>query len=389
MKWLKNLLKKRFLYKPLINIYIDKSAILHNIERFLSISPKNSIIPVLKSNAYGHGLIEVAKIITDYRKNKPNTIPRLAIDSYFEAIALRSSGIKTPLLIVGYTRPEDIIRSKLDNIDYTITSLEQLKKLISLPRHYKRKKINLQIKLDTGMHRQGITESQIGEVINILKNNPWINLVGIFSHLCDADNTDKSFTNKQVEIWHKCLNIFKKHFPNIKYWHISATDGHALDKKIESNISRVGIGLYGLSANANIHNSLNLRPTLEMKTIITGIKNIKAGEGLGYSQTFIAKNDMRIATIPVGYFEGLDTRLSNKGVVLVKKIECPIIGRVSMNITIIDVSNIKDIELEQEVVVISSKYEHDNSINNIAKMIGSISYEVAVKIPQHLRRVIF
>ncbi len=147
MKWLKSLLKRKYDYTPLITISIDKNSILHNIKQFLSISPNGHIIPVLKSNAYGHGLREIAHIIEEFNNTHNSSLPFIAIDSYFEALALRSASIKTPILIIGYTRSEDILKSRLKNINYTITSLDQLKDLSSLLPHYKRKDINIQIKI--------------------------------------------------------------------------------------------------------------------------------------------------------------------------------------------------------------------------------------------------
>ena len=132
---------------------------------------------------------------------------------------------------------------------------------------------------------------------------------------------------------------------------------------------------------------VNLKPVLEMKTIITGIKKIRKGDAVGYNNTFVAKEDMTIATIPVGYNEGVDRRLSNKGYMKVSGILCPIIGRVSMNITIIDVSKINGVKIADEVIVLSSNKQDKNSIENITKDCETISYEIAVHIPPHLKRV--
>jgi len=144
----------------------------------------------------------------------------------------------------------------------------------------------------------------------------------------------------------------------------------------------LGVGLYGVDPN----NLVELEPTLEVKALISSIKKIKKGEAVGYETSFVAERDMKIATVPMGYFEGEDLRLSNKGFMKVKGIFCPIIGRVSMNITSIDVSELPDVKVGDDVIVISKDKNDKNSIENINKICGTIPREVWVKIPAHLRR---
>ena len=176
----------------------------------------------------------------------------------------------------------------------------------------------------------------------------------------------------------------------MKYVHLSATYGHPFTNEIEANVSRLGIGLYGLSDSEIFSRKLDLKPVMEMKTIVTGIKKLKKGETVGYGNTFTAAKDMAVATIPVGYFEGLDRRLSNSGTISIgpHRIPCPVIGRVSMNITTIDVSSVNDIHVGSEAIVVSNMMSDDNSLYGIAKKCGTITYEIAVKIPSQLRRVV-
>lgn len=346
----------------------------------MAIAPQGHIAPVLKSNAYGHGLIEVAQILENYRSKHPNLteeIPFFCIDSYFEAISLKSKGIETPLLIIGFTRPEDIIFSKLKNISFVITSLEQLQ-AINFCRH----PIYIHLKIDTGMNRQGLKQDQINQAIKIIKENRNLKLEGLISHFADADNTDQNFTDRQISIWNKVVENLQKYF-SIKYIHISNTSGHKYTQTINANLSRLGIGLYGFDKNVE-----SVKPVLSMKTIITSVKNIDKGESVGYNGTFTASRDMKIATIPVGYYEALDRSLSNKGFVKIGDHFCPIIGRISMNISTIDVSEIMDIKIGDEVLVISNNLADKNSITNISKLTQTIEYENLVHIPQHLKRVI-
>ena len=204
--------RKRFPYEPLIRLEISKHAIVNNLNEFSKLAPNGHIAPVLKSNAYGHGLFEIAKILERYRhtiKKARNTdgtgtIPFFVIDSYFEAVALRSQGIKTPLLIVGYCRPDIILNSRLNNVAFTIGSIESLQELEDTERP-----IPIHLKIDTGMHRQGILVEEIQKTIELLAENPYIIIQGICTHLSDADNDDPSFTEGQINMWNRCVNNFK------------------------------------------------------------------------------------------------------------------------------------------------------------------------------------
>ncbi len=369
--WLKKAAKKliREETNPLITVSISKDALLHNLAQFQNLRPENKVAPVLKSNAYGHGLIEVAHALED-------KADFFVIDSYFEALALRNEGIRTPLLIIGYVRPETIAASKLKDISYAVSSLEALYALKS--------PCVIHLKMDTGMHRQGIIPEDLTATFQYIKNNKKINFEGICSHLADADNPDRTYTDKQILLWNSIVERAKKEFSSLEYIHLSNSYGHTYANKIQANTSRLGIGLYGL---ADI-NGLDLKPALEMKTILTNVKRIKKGDPVGYNGTFTAPQDMTIATIPVGYCEGLDRRLSNKGFVKVKGKETPIIGKISMNIATIDVSALKDAKIGDEVQVISPIKSDKNSIYSMTQLGDAITYELVVKIPREIKRML-
>jgi alanine racemase len=347
---------------PLITVTIRSNRVLDNLKLFQEDAGK-PVAPVLKSNAYGHGLIEIARILE-------GSVPFFVVDSQFEASALRARGIDTPILVIGYTPVETIVGNRVGNIEYAVTSLSSLKKLaISV-----KKNTRVHLKIDTGMHRQGILPEEISEAKNIIKSN-----TNISSHLASVDRGD------QLNEWKKVNDSFSdSEFPNLKWRHVSATDGHGLelDGKIPgTTMTRLGLGLY-LG-----HNAKN--PVLSMTTVVSGVKRIQKGDRVGYDGTFIAPKDMTIATIPVGYFEGVDRRLSDVGVVEILNQEAPIIGRVSMNISTVDVSDIQgEIDIGTKVTVISDTPQSKNSIENIAKICKTIPYEILVHIPAHLKRIV-
>ncbi|NDE68211.1 alanine racemase [bacterium] len=415
--------RERHPYEPLITVEISRSAILHNLAEFSRLihpdpargeqaSEKKAIVPVLKSNAYGHGLIPVASIL-----EKASGIPFFIIDTYFEALALRRDGIETPLLIIGYTPPQTIVENRLRSVSFVVTSIDALRELVDLKKatgksRRAKSQPKIHLKIDTGMHRQGILPEEIDEMLALTKHCTGIIFEGICSHFASADGASVehvAFTETQIALWNSIVTKVRGAVPTLTWWHVSNTAGKSYEHSIMSNASRLGIGLYGIHQDAElsaaIDKQVDIRPALTMKTIVSGVKNIKKGDHVGYSGTFVAPHDMTIATIPAGYFEGIDRGLSSKGFVEVTNdtrstlsstsspVLCPIIGRVSMNITTFDVTALAketgtNIRRGDTVIVISDDTSRSNSIEQIARLVGTIPYVIAIHIPGHLRRVI-
>ncbi|MFH1838390.1 MAG: alanine racemase [Candidatus Kuenenbacteria bacterium] len=263
---------------------------------------------------------------------------------------------------------------------FIVGSLEQLKILIKL----KTRQI-IHLKFDTGMHRQGILYHQLDEVIHILNKKTTIQINGIMSHLADADNPNSKLTELQIERWNKLAKQFQKNFSNIRYYHLANSAGFAYAKDIIANIGRTGIALYGI----NQENLLSkFQPVLRMNSIISEIRTIAPNESVGYNGTFVAQHKMKIATVPAGYFEGVDRRLSNKGFFLIKNKLAPLCGRVSMNISSCDITDIVNAVIGSPINIISNYSEDQNSVKNIAKLCDTISYEILAHLPSHLRRII-
>lgn len=377
-RYLKSLWKSRHSYDPLIGVHLNSSHLINNLNEFRKLAPGGRIAPVLKSNAYGHGIIEIAQLL-----EKANNIPFYVVDSYFEALALRNAGIRREILIIGYTTGEMMNENRLKNTVFTASSIDTLELIANSP-----SKVRIHMKIDTGMRRQGLHSHEIDRALQIISESDSIALEGICSHLSDSDNDDPSFTEEQIKSWNESVQKILDAHPGLMNIHLSATDGHRYSNLIRATVSRLGIGLYGLAHGYRYSPRIELKPVLNMATIISGVRNVKEGETVGYGNTFKAARDMKVATIPVGYFEGLDRRLSNKGCVQVgmEKIVCPIIGRVSMNITCIDVSHVSGAAIGTPVIVISDNSSDKNSILSMAEMCETIPYEIAVHIPAHLKR---
>jgi alanine racemase len=363
-------------HRPLVEVGISRSNLLHNLNAYKAKYPHLRFAPVLKSNAYGHGLTVIAELLDK------QDIEFFMVDSYYEARTLRRAGIRSRILILGYVRPEEIASSTLPNIDYGIIDLEQLRTLSQKAT----KPIRIHLKIDTGMHRQGILPRDHEEATELIKSQPNLQLVGICSHFADADNKDPSITLAQVTFWNAIAKEFLLQFPSIEYRHIAATKGVAFSEAAHTNVGRLGIGLYGFDTSPT--GSTTLKPVLEMRSLITSLRDIPAGDFVGYNATFTAEKPTRIATVPVGYFEGVDRRLSNVGSMQVQGETADIAGRVSMNMSSIDVTSIPDVQRDDEVVVISRERSDGNSVESMAQLAETTPYVILVHIPQHLKRVV-
>lgn len=365
----------RFRYEPLVGIFIHRARILHNFAQFQEANPEVALAPVLKANAYGHGLVEVARILEGQR------IPFLCVDSYFEALILRNEGVRTPLLIIGYTPLENIVHSKLRNVAFGMTSLEELWRL---SRGFTGKRVTIHLKIDTGMHRQGVLPSEALEALDAIGHNPRIALEGAYSHLADADTEHSALTKTQIEGWNAAARMIREREAGVRYFHLGNTAGSYHSPKIDANVIRLGIGLYGM--NTSLNRKLDLKPALEMRTRLTSVRAVRPGESVGYNATYTAKETITAGTIPVGYAEGIDRRLSNKGAATIQGVSCPFVGRVNMNVTSLDISRVPNPKIDDEVLVVSADRDAPNSIERMAHLCDTIPYELLIRFPAQIRR---
>jgi alanine racemase len=356
-----------------VEVRIFRDALVHNLKAF-SEAERLPVAPVLKSNAYGHGLIETGTIVESER------VPFACVNSLSEASLLRAAGVQTPLLVISYTSLERLQSNALPNITFGVISMNELRRVAAAGIS-----ATVQLEIDTGMHRHGILPDEIEEAVQILKSNSSLVLQGVYSHLADADTKDSPLTRVQIDTWNAAVRTFRAAVPDLAYFHLSATTGVTYAGEIEANIARFGVGFYGFNVSST---TLFLKPALEMRTRIASIRTVRRGETVGYNGIYIAPSDRVVATVPVGYNEGIDRRLSGLGSMLVKGRVCPILGRVSMNITSLDVTDVEGVQLDDEVIAISANHEDPNSIENIAKFCDAIPYEVLVHIPSELPRVV-
>jgi alanine racemase len=382
---------------PLSYIEISKENLIHNIKQFKGVlNRKIKIAGVVKANAYGHGDVEVASIINPY-------VDYFQVDSIEECERIKKVA-KKPIFIFGYLNEDGIRRAiKLNAIISAFDLIHLLK--INHVAKISRIKVKVHIAIDSYLGREGVMPSQIENLIKEIKNLNNIILDGVYSHFANIEDT-MNFThaNRQIETYHKCLDIFKENgFKNIKT-HISATSGilvYEKDKNLH-NIVRLGIGLYGLWPGEHLEylnkKKVMLKPILRWVTHVAQVKIIPPNHPIGYGLTYITKKPTTIAVVPQGYADGLSRLMSNSGEVLIKGKKAKIIGRIAMNMMVVNVSNIKDIIPEDEVVILgkqdysisqgSRRGKNEITSEQIAKEMNSINYEVTTHISPLLPRII-
>lgn len=346
---------------------VNLEKLKHNFNYLKScLTPKTKIIGVVKAFAYGHGDIEIAKKLDSLG------VYALWVTDFEEGVILRKSGIKTKIIVAnpGIKSYNEIIANKLDVVIYNT----RLLKLYST----KKNKINIHIKFNTGMNRYGFSKNDLDFIIDILKSSSHLKLLSICSHLACADKKEKNdFTLNQLNMFNTISSIFEKKLERIVLKHILNSHGLLNFPNYQLDIVRLGIGLYGCMENTNLIQIGSL------KSVITQTRNIKEGDSIGYGKSFIAEKKMTISMVPVGYADGLNRKLSNGvGKVIINQKICPIIGKISMGNFIVDTSEINAHEGDSVEI-----FGENLPVNNIAKSIDTIPYEVYATLNRRLKRV--
>ena len=370
---------------PIVWAEVDLKAIAHNIRELRRITnPKARFMAVVKANAYGHGIVEVA------RESLENGVEALGVAHIEEGIQLRKAGIDAPVLIFGYTPPTHA--KKLIELDLTQTvySYEISKKLSQAAAKYG-KKIKVHIKVDTGMGRlgllSGIKDSSLSDVESISRL-PMLELEGIYTHFATADESDRSYAGKQFEIFMDLLNQLRIAGLEIPVTH--AANSAAIINMPETHLDmvRAGISIYGLYTSEEVDRSIiKLKPAMELKTKIIHLKKVPAGFKVSYGITYETEKPTTIATVSIGYADGLNRLLSSNGRMLVCGQSAPIVGRVCMDLTMLDVGEIPEIAMEEEVVVFGRQGNASITADEIASTINTINYEVVSTIMERVPRI--
>ncbi len=358
---------------------IDLNNIIFNLAQFRKlIGPDKLLMPVVKADAYGHGLAEVSKKIVQSK-----LADKLAVASGQEARQLRKNKINFPILILSYWQADEarqLVRSKTEFVVYSLAQATFLNKL--------KRPVKVHLKLDSGTFRLGLMTVDFLKLAQAVQRMANLQIAGVFTHYANSEE-DNEFTREQT----KKLLAVKGELESLgirtKY-HSACSAAAVSNPQTILDGLRLGISLYGLWPSNFSRISaqkkypwLHLKPALTWKTRIIQVKTVPKDSFIGYGCSYLAKKGLKLAVLPVGYSEGYDRRFSNCGAVLVRQKRCPVVGRVCMNLMMIDVSQVKGVRVGDEVILLGDKI----SAEELAQKIGTINYEIITRINPTIKKI--
>lgn len=373
-------------YRPTwVEISLD--ALRSNIEGFQKVLPAGmKQMAVVKADAYGHGAVEVSKEVlaagVDY----------LGVAFFDEALELRNAGITAPILVLGYTPPEGVDRARELDVTIAVYSRDVLEELCSQGKKEeqgRQKKLKIHIKLDTGMGRLGLhTEEDAIPFIEQALTLSNVEVEGLFTHYASADEVDKSYTMEQYRRFERIVSYFTDKGTQFSYIH-AGNSAAAIDLPgLTYSMVRLGISMYGLYPSEDVDQSkIELKPVLSLKTGIVHLKTLPPGAGVSYGTIYHTNGEEQIGTLPIGYADGYSRMLSGKAEVLVRGKRVPIVGRICMDQCMINVSDVPDVGALDEVVLIGEQGGERITVEDVARQLGTINYEIICMISHRVARV--
>lgn len=363
-------------------VEINLDNLKHNLNEIKKNKNKDTrIMAVIKADAYGHGAVELGKFFV--REN----IDMFGVATLSEALELRQNGIEEDILILGYTDIDAMEEAILNNVILTIYDYYSGVVISSIGKKYNISP-RVHIKIDTGMNRLGfkINEESIEQIYNINKLEN-LKVDGYFTHLATSDEEDKNFSEEQFKKFNYVIDILKEKGLNPKNLHVS-NSGAVLDiKKYNLDIIRPGIMLYGYYPSDFVnYNEIKLKYVMSLKSQISNIKWIDIGETVGYGRNFKANKKIKVGTMPIGYGDGFTRLLSGKIEVEIKGSKAKLIGNICMDQSMLDCTDIEELEVG-DIVTIFGEGKNNNSADDLAKIIGTINYEILCMISKRVTRV--
>ncbi len=341
---------------------------------------------VVKSNAYGHGMIEIASLCAKA------AVDWLGVNSIEEALALRDNGITLPIFVLGYVALRDLEDAVNENIRITVYNAETARKLEAFGKEHN-KNIPIHIKVETGTNRQGVHGKELASLLSLIDECQYVTLEGISTHFANIeDTTDHSYAQYQLDQFRHIEKTFFSTQTLIR--HTACSAAILLFPETYFEMVRAGIALYGLwpSKQTRVSCSMQgrkipeLKPVLTWKTKVAQVKDVGNDAFISYGCTFKTTRDSRIAVLPVGYYDGYRRAFSNISHVLIQGRRAPVRGRVCMNITLVDVTDIKNVVPEEEVVLLGKQGNEEITADHLASIAGTINYEVITGINPYLER---
>ncbi len=356
---------------------INLDAVAHNVQTAKAqLRPATKLCAVVKADAYGHGAVRIAM------EAVRNGADFLAVALLQEAVALRDAGLDAPILVLGALQPEVADLAVRYDVSHAVFDEQALSALneAALKQHTRAK---VHLKVDTGMHRIGVHVAEAGKFARLAASFPGINIEGVFSHFATADADDKGFAALQFARFKEALALIEREGVKVPIRHIANSAALTELQEYQLDMVRQGITLYGLHPAHMIDCYKAFEPVMKVKSKISFVKELPAGESVGYGRSCILKRDSRIATVPMGYADGISRRLSNKGYMLIDGKKAPIAGRVCMDQVMLDVTDIPRAEVGTEVLVFGGS---ELPLELVAQWADTICYEVACSISPRVPR---
>ena len=368
-------------------VEISRSALLHNVRAYRKILPDGiGIMAVIKSNAYGHGMVETAALLE-------KKVDFFAVVFIEEALELRKRGIRKPILVFSTVTfdGKKLERAIRENIAFTVYDDESYRRISASARRI-RKRAVVHINTDTGMSRLGFSAGEHEKAITRVCGNSYLDIQGLYSHLSSAD-TDIPFTKQQCRRFTEAVHAAEDAYCDIPHTHILNTPGAMLGINVGS-LARIGLGLFGLPPSdlsvrhaKKITSLFSLKPAMSWKTRIIQLRHVGKGTDVGYGRTYRTRKETDLATVPVGFADGYSRSLSNAGEILIRGKRCPIRGRICMSNIMIDVSGVRGVKPGDEAVLIGTSGGETITVEEIARKRDTNLSEIATTIPETIPRV--
>jgi alanine racemase len=356
---------------------VDLGAIAYNVSEIRKrIGKKRDLMAVVKADGYGHGSVEVSRAVL---KNGANC---LGVATPEEGQQLREAGIDVPILVLGLIQPEEAYKVVDLDLEQAVCSLELAEALDQIASNAGIQ-INVHIKLDTGMGRIGVLPEDTLAFVRRMGRFKNLKMKGIFTHFSCADELDKTFAREQIEIFDDLVRDIEASGVKIPKKHL-ANSAAILDlPESYYDLVRPGIMIYGLYPSNEVSHAIELKPAMTFMTRVIFVKWVPSGRPISYGRTFTTQKETMVATLPVGYADGYSRLLSGRGEVLIKGRRVALMGRVCMDMCMVDISEIKDVQPGEEVILFGKGLP----VDEIAEKIGTINYEVVCAVGKRVPRV--
>lgn len=353
---------------------IDLAAYRRNLQKIRSqIGPEVKLLVLLKANAYGHGALALGQYAQQHQ-----LCQFFGVASVEEAIALRQGGLRLPILVLGSLYPFDAFESAIEyDLSVTVASIEAAE-AVKAAAHKLGKKVRCHVKQDSGMGRIGTRRGGVVKILEALHGDPLIELEGLFTHLSSVD-TDPAYTEEQIGYFRDTLTQLRLRKIPVQICHIAASPAIALRPDTYYDMVRAGHAAFGLAE--------HFEPILSLKSRIVFAKEVAAGASISYNRSFRAEKPMRVATIPVGYGDGYLRALSNKAQVLIGAQRCRVLGNITMDMCMVDITALPQARVGDEVVLIGKQGAETILARELAQKAGTIDYEITTLLMPRVPRV--